>query len=432
MDLSPLYAFEMDDTQSRMYPDIGIIGLVPDEWGDPWMPRQHILTRLAKYFSVVWHDPATPWRTCLASRRPISRNHEDDVDLYGGFAVYRPGCRVPMLHRPHYLATWLTKQRLRGARRVLERMGAKTIVLYVWRPEFANALDLLPHDLCCYHIDDEYTFSEVEQPISGNELRLLREAGQVFIHSPALLEKKGYINAQTLFVPNGVDWPTFARSQTEPADIARIPRPRIGYVGIIKKQLDLALYLRLAESHPHWSFVFVGPEGVIGQKAELLGRLLKLPNVHSLGRKNLSELSSYMQHMDVCTMGYEDNEYTKYIFPLKVNEYLAAGRPVVATPIRSLAEFSDVIEMAVTPTDWEDAIARSLAAHAQSDSATEQRRTVAKRYDWDRLAALIARAICERLGRDFPLTTPIRVLPDEGAGPSLTIDQSATNYRSVG
>src|SRR5207247_601413 len=113
---------------------------------------------------------------------------------------------LPDLYRPRWLADHVFRQRLAHVRQQLIRLGCKKIVLYLWRPQFAPALSSVPFDLSCYHIDDEYSFSPVDLPIPPVEAQLIRNVDHVFIHSPALLEKKGGINSHTSFTPNGVDF----------------------------------------------------------------------------------------------------------------------------------------------------------------------------------------------------------------------------------
>ncbi len=151
--------------------------------------------------------------------------------------------------------------RLRAARAALLSKGVRRVVLYLWRPDYATALGLVPHDLSCYHIDDEYSFSTTEVGAADEELTLIREVGQVFIHSNTLLAAKGGLNPHTAHVPNGVDYERYATPAAAPEDLARIPHPRIGYCGWLKPQLDWDLLLTLARTQKHMSFVFVGPTG---------------------------------------------------------------------------------------------------------------------------------------------------------------------------
>src|SRR5205823_2222442 len=205
---------------------------------------------------------------------------------------------------------------------------------------------------------------------------------QVFTHSPALLEKKGKLNPQTAFVPNGVDYRSYAAPYSEPVDLQPIPQPRIGYVGRIKRQLDLALLTQLAQRHSGWSFVLVGPQDGMGDRAGVLQQLAQLPNVYLLGGKPVSVLPAYTQYLDVCMLCYEVNDYTKFIYPLKLHEYLASGRPVVGSSIRSLQDFAHVIRLARTPDEWSQALQASLAPAACSAEQVEARRYVARQHDW--------------------------------------------------
>jgi glycosyltransferase involved in cell wall biosynthesis len=299
---------------------------------------------------------------------------------------------------PRFWAQWTERERLRRARRILRGKGCRKTILYIWQPRYQSALDLITYHLSCYHIDDEYTFSEVDKPISDQERQLIERVDQVFIHSPALLEKKGKLNPQTAFVPNGADYEAYAASRQEPSDLVRIPGPRIGYTGRIKPQLVWPLIARLMSQHPEWSFVLVGPQTSHREIRRIVQELSKYRNVYFLGAKSVQELSAYPQYFDVCIMPYQLNDYTKYIYPVKLHEYLASGRPVVGTPLRSLAEFGNVIKLVRTADEWSKALRDSLCPAATSCEQVEARRNIARHHDWNRLVRLIAHTMCERLG----------------------------------
>ncbi len=376
---------------------IGVIALVPDHWGPPWSVRHHVLWRLSRHFTTVWIDPAPTWRAAWSNRRVDTQPSVCEYGDAPGLLIYRPSGWLPRLHRLAFLARLTERLRLRHARRLLKDAGCDRFVLYLWRPDLGAALDLVRHDLSCYHIDDEYTFSETEQPVSASEMQLLQRADLVIVHSTALLEKKGRINPHTIHIPNGVDYRAYSTPAAPPADLAAIPQPRIGYIGVIKTQLDLELLRNLAQRHPDWSIVLVGPVGYLGSRAELYRRLCEMPNVHALGPRPLQQLPAYIQHMDVCMLCYRLDDYTRYIYPAKLHEYLASGRPIVGSPIRALDDFRDVITIAASADEWSDAIERALLHDDADEVRKKQRQRIAAGYEWNQLVSRIARSFVEQI-----------------------------------
>jgi glycosyltransferase involved in cell wall biosynthesis len=221
---------------------------------------------------------------------------------------------------------------------------------------------------------------------------------QVFAISPGLMEKKGRFNPHAALVPEGVDYHAYADKAPEPADLAAIPSPRLGYTGMLKKHLDWPLLFDLAQKHREWSFVFVGPLNRTHGIEQEIAKLAALANVHFLGEKTVHDLARYPQYFDVCLMPYVVDDYTKYIYPLKLHEYLASGRPVVGSPIRTLQDFSHVIQLADTSEKWSAALTAALAPSERSSARMAARQSVAQAHDWENLVRRIARIQCERLG----------------------------------
>jgi glycosyltransferase involved in cell wall biosynthesis len=393
-------SFASSPMSGPLMADVGVLALVPDDWHWQWQPRHQVMTRLAHYFTVVWMNPAKDWRHSLRSRR-IRVSREETPVPEPGFIVHTPSVLLPVVYRPGWLAKSVLRKRLRRAHNILLARGCEKTILYLWRPDFAGTLDLIPSDLVCYHIDDEYSFSTLDVPIPEREARLIAKADQVFIHSSGLLKKKGKINPHTSFAPNGVDFRSYARPVPEPPDIAGIPHPRVGYSGHIKRQLDWALLLDLTARHPEWFFVFVGAVNPHPEISAYIDRLSRCPNVRFLGSKTVQELATYPQHFDVCVMPYRRDDYTKYIYPLKLHEYLASGRPVVGTPIESLEPFRGVIRLPESTDQWSAAIAESLGSPTNTDEQREARQILARRHDWEILVRQIAETLALRLGPEF-------------------------------
>lgn len=401
---------------SPLLPDVGVMAFVPEAWGGPWQVRHHVLTRLSRYFHVLWIDPSQEWRTVWFDRRCSPEVH-GQADGREGLIIQRQEFWLPRFYRPRCLSRLTERARARRGAGLLRSAGCTKTVVYLWRPEYADVLTTVPHDASVYHIDDEYSFAPVEQELDAREAAVIAGVDQVFVHSRALLQKKGHLNPQTLYVPNGVDYAAYAARQDEPIDLRAIPHPRIGYVGKIKTQMDFPLLLSLAKRHRQWSWVFVGPIGFLGEDASRCEELFRLENVFYLGAKPISSLPAYTQHIDVCLLCYVVNDYTKYIYPLKLHEYLAGGRPVVGTTLPALEEFRSAVRLCTTDDEWSDAIADALAPAANRPQQVELRRTIARSHDWGLLVSRIARSLCERLGADylrrFDQLSPITGLRDD-------------------
>jgi hypothetical protein len=379
--------------------DVGIVALVPDQWSPRWMVRHHIMARLGRYFHVVWVNPAQNWRDFFKTAAMAPR--ASGSEAYPGFAEYTPARWLPNFYRPAWLSKFMLKQRLLGAIRMLKGRGCRKIVLYFWRPEFEPVLQMISFDLSCYHLEDEYSFSRVERPTDPVEAKLLAEVDEVFILSPALYEKKGKFNPHTHYLPGAVDFEAYSQALPEPGDLAAIPRPRIGYVGSLKWQIDWNLLLKLTGEHPEWSFVLVGPASPHPEIDAALNELQGRRNVYFLGGKPSMEMMAYPQHFDVCIMPYGDNDYTKYIYPLKLHEYLAGGKPLVGTPIASLAPLGHVVLLPKTAEEWSQAIERALSPGENTEERRTSRQNFARAHDWWVLVRKISETLAQQLGGEY-------------------------------
>ncbi len=423
--------------------DVGVIALVPDSWDDFWQTRHHVVSRLSQYFQVMWISPDETSGRFFNNNAsedggnknpgkfrgsPAAHNNGSQSSAASpgpGFLVYHPEFWLRRLYRFPRVDSLLMQERTKRARRMLLRRGCRRIILYIWRPSLATAAQGVRYDLSCYHIDDSYSFSDVELPLSEIEGKLIRNSDQVYLHSLGLLEKKGSINPHTMFVPNGVDYQAYSQKLPEPADLAAIPRPRIGYTGFIKKHLDWNIISQLSLDHPEWSFVLVGPLSPHDDIVKIVEDLKKRPNVYFLGPKPTRILCAYPQHFDVCIMPYQANDYTKYVYPLKLHEYLASGSPTVGTRIRTLSEFSDVVSLASTSAEWSAAITESLRPEANSAERRAARQEVAQQFDWERLVLKIATGMADGLGEEYANRLAELLRTDGKLKPDLTAYRSS-------
>ena len=382
--------------------DIGIICFAPELWDTYWSVRHHVMSRLGHHYKVLWVSPSLSWRQALnvggadLSSRGVKK-------VTSSFWAYAPERYLFDVGRIKSLGEFLFTCRVIRIKSLLTAMGIKRVILYLWRPEFACYVGRFNEELTCYHVDDEYTFSEADLPNSEREEVLLKNSDIVFIHSKTLLEKKGRLNPETYYVPNGVDF-NYYRTMVQtkiasPPEFASIPRPRIGYAGYIKEQLDLELLHKIAEKRKDWSFVLVGPINTGHQSIKKdIDILQSQNNVHFLGAKKPEDLPIYIKEMDVCLMNYRKTGYTKYIYPLKLHEYLSCGKPVVTTCLNNLQEFGEVLYFAEGLEDWINKIQNALN---ENGPELELRRIkVAEENSWDSRVKTIVSIFQAKLDRN--------------------------------
>jgi UDP-galactopyranose mutase len=183
-------------------------------------------------------------------------------------------------------------------------------------------------------MDELSMFHGAPPQLKQFEAELLGAANVVFTGGVSLYEAKKSQHRNIHPVPSSIDVTHFAQAReihSDPPDQAAIPHPRLGFAGVIDERFDVALVDELARAHDEWHFIMIGPVVKINPES-----LPKHPNIHYLGMKPYAALPSYFSRWDVAIMPFAMNEATRYISPTKTPEYLAAGKPVVSTPIRDV------------------------------------------------------------------------------------------------
>jgi len=280
-----------------------------------------------------------PWVRRLSGARSL-RQAEENV------YVYQPHV-LPHESALHCLgvqtAHWRSNaKRLRRA--IAEVMGSDGMrVAWAYKPEQLWLAGLADETHLVYECYDEYRFDMAgrQRPeICDLETKLLRAADLVFITSEELRPARSALNDSVNLLPTGVDFELFSSPEADvPADLAALPRPRIGHVGNLMACLDLDLLRGLVASRPQWSFVHIGP---VAPTVDIAG-LRKLPNFHLLGRKPQAEVPAYLRGLDAGLILFKPNRFTSGVDPLKLYEYLATGIPVVSTRFAPLGPAKDIV-----------------------------------------------------------------------------------------
>jgi UDP-galactopyranose mutase len=183
-------------------------------------------------------------------------------------------------------------------------------------------------------MDELSAFKGAPQCLTKRERELFQIADLVFTGGQTLYEAKRNQHHSVFAFPSSIDREHFMQARTarsEPADQEKIPHPRLGFFGVVDERFDVELLDEVSRRRPDWQFVIIGP--VVKIDAEILP---KRENIHYLGGKSYQELPAYIAGWDVALLLFAQNESTRFISPTKTPEYLAAGKPVVSTPIRDV------------------------------------------------------------------------------------------------
>lgn len=375
------------------------------DWEGKWGSRQQVMMRFAaRGYRVFFVERLAGlehfWKYPDLRRRRWQRWREGVREIKPHLWIWAP----PPLFPGRYYSPAIARLNAALVRRLLvphlRRLEITRPVLWLYRPEHAPLIGHFGERLSVYHCIDEFTAGtqgHKRQTIATLETELLRRADVVFANSMLTYENKRQLNSNTYRVPSGADVKHFAQAlgsstSVHPA-IAPIPHPIAGLVGNINNKLDIHLLAAVATCLPDWQFVFVGqpyPQFVD------LHPLQELHNVHFLGRFPFAEVPALVKGMDICLLPYADTEFARYRSPLKLYEYLAAGKPIVGTDHPEVREFSEWVEIASTPEDFVVAVVRAR----EEDSPEKQRRRteLSQQHSWGRRVDEMEQIVIAHLG----------------------------------
>ena len=235
---------------------------------------------------------------------------------------------------------------------LLVDMNIHRYVLWYSTPMALPISDHLQPLIRIYDCMDELSgFKFAPQALKQLEEKLMNLADIVFTGGHSLYEAKKNLHHNIHPFPSSIDYDHFSKARSiinEPADQENIPHPRFGFYGVIDERMNMELLADVAAQKKDWHFVLLGPVVKINEDD-----LPRQDNIHYLGMKNYQELPQYLAGWDVAIMPFALNASTRYISPTKTPEYLAAGKPVISTPIIDvIRHYSSVVNFAATAQDF--------------------------------------------------------------------------------
>lgn len=374
-----------------------IICFSHDWTGDP-LSKTHLMRVLSRDNRILWIN-AIANRMPTTSSKDISRifkklkgftepirEVESNIFVLNPLAIPAYGTEGVRKFNEKFLASQVKK--------AMRKLGFKDPLNMIFNPAAGLLAGKLGEKELIYYCVDEYTaFTGASNGLKEIEENLFRKSDLVIVSAEKLLDNKKHFNQNTFIIRHGVDFSHFRKaldSETKiPDEIKDLPKPIIGFHGLLADWVDFELIKKTAEHFAEGSVVLIGKIAVDAeQKVKILDNV---KNVHFLGRKPYTELPNYCKGFDVALNPFAINELTLAANPLKVREYLAAGLPVISTDIPEVR----ILDHCLIGENHEDFIRQIEAALKESPQPKTISDSV-KNESWesrvDELREIIARS----------------------------------------
>ena len=373
-------------------------------WNFVFQRPQHLMSRFAREMNVIfWEEPID----IAAGETPFLQVREaEDAE----------NVRIVVPHLPQGMpedAREATLARLLEAH--LASQHGPLIAWYYTPRMLTFSRDIDPTVTVFDAMDELSKFKFAPAKLLELEQELIDRADVVFTGGSSLYEAKKDRHDNVHCFPSSVDRAHFCKArarQFDPGDQEDLPKPRLGFYGVIDERFDVDLLAKVAEMRPNWSFVMVGPVVKIAEED-----LPKRPNIHYLGGKTYDQLPAYLSGWDVALMPFAMNESTQFISPTKTPEYLAGGKPVVSTPIKDVVRHYGHLEgvkIASTAEEFVEACdaALELSRHPESGWLAEADLMLSA-SSWDTTQARMAGLIADVMGIRTGATNPALLVAAE-------------------
>jgi glycosyltransferase involved in cell wall biosynthesis len=360
-------------------------------WDWVWQRPQQFLSRLSQRHPILYVETVGPDPELLT---PYARLRQ--VPDFPNIWLLR----VQFPERCWSDGDYVDQERLRLVQQALSGPLAGRFdrpVQWFYDPMAVQAFAGNLHEIATVYdcMDELSQFRFAPPEIKRREQELLTRADVVFTGGRRLYEAKRQHNPNCHFYGCGVDVAHFSRARQAdtavPPDLAALPKPVLGYFGVIDERIDYDLIAALADAHPNWSIAMVGPVLKVDENS-----LPRRQNIHWLGRRAYEELPACAKAFDVCLMPFALNEATEYINPTKSLEYMATERPIVSSAVPDVvSNFGTVVKVARTPEEFIELCRAAIEAVDQE--ALQRGLAMAHENTWENIVAQLEGHILEIL-----------------------------------
>ncbi len=376
----------------KMLKNRNIICISSIDWDFIWQGHQEIMSRFAKNGNKVLFIENTGIR--IPSFRDIPRLRRRIINWYKSIKGFRKESENLFIYSPLVLpfpysmvARWINKYMLlKPLKRWMKVMEFYEPIIWTFLPT-GTALDIINNIdrkiLVYYCIADFSKLVTNPRKVKKTEDELFKKCDLIFVQGEALRDKCAKLNNNVHIFPFGVrieDFQNLRYSQDRiKEDIKNIKKPVIGYVGGIHKHIDFELLEVIAKNNPDWSIVLIGPVQTN------VSRIANLKNIFLLGQKEFSELPYYINEFSVGIIPYRKSGYTETVYPTKLNEYHALGKPVVSTDLPEIVNFNSENGDLVIVADTYEEFVKNLSTAIQNSGNKElisRRVASAKKNSW--------------------------------------------------
>jgi glycosyltransferase involved in cell wall biosynthesis len=367
-------------------------------WDWVWQRPQQFLSRLSKEHRILFVEAPIPSQNSREARAMLR-----EVTDYPNIIVLQ--IQIPVARWNN--GAWVDKERRRLVQSVLNGpVGAafRAPVQWFYDPmavtAFAGHMDERAIVYDC--MDELALFRGAPTELVRRERELLALADLVFAGGPKIWRAKRRLNPNCFLFGCGVDAQHFGQARVSrlpiPPDIGKLPRPIYGYIGVIDERIDYELIATLSIASSG-SIVMVGPSTKVDPAT-----FPRRKNLHWLGGRDYADLPAYTKGFDVCLMPFALNEATQFINPTKTLEYLAAGKPVVSTPIEDVvSQFHNVVRIGASHREF---VAKCWQSFNRPDRrAIERGLAIARRNSWESIVRQIEKHIGDVLASKRSLDT---------------------------